>query len=113
MDSGFAPSARPGMRAESLLACRRLLFSDRALKIAHLGRQLIVLGAQQEGVEAAAVVDRLQRIGRDPQLDRAPERVGDHGDIEQIGQEPALGLAVRVAHLIADQGSLAGQFAAA
>ena len=56
---------------------------------------------------------RLERIGRDPQLDRASERVRDQRDVEQVGQEPPLGLAVRMAHLVADLGALSGQVAAA
>jgi hypothetical protein len=44
-------------------------------------------GAQQEGVEAA-VVDRPAYWPR-PNLTERPS-VGDHGDIEQIGQEPRL-----------------------
>ena len=58
--------------------------------------ELPKVGRALKKAEAAAVVDRLQRVGRDPQLDRAAERVGDHRDVEQVRQEPPLGLAVRV-----------------
>ena len=58
------------------------------------------------------MVDRLERIGRDPQPHRAPERVGDQRHVQQVRQEPPLGLDVRMADLVADLGALAGQFAA-
>ena len=103
--------ANAGTRRHNGLQARRLsrlglLLLDRALEVARLGRQHVVLGLQQEGIEAAAMIDGLERIGRDPQLHRAPERVGDHGDVEQVRQEPPLGLDVGVAHLVADQDGL-------
>jgi len=58
------------------------------------------------------MIDRLERIGRHAQLDRPSERVRDHGDVEQVGQEAPLGLDIGVAHLVPDLRGLAGQFAA-
>lgn len=58
------------------------------------------------------MIHRLQRIGRDAQADVAAERVGDEGDVAQVRQEPALGLDVGVAHLVAHLGALGRQFAA-
>src|SRR5579883_799524 len=93
-----------------LLRARRELLLDRALDVARAHRELLVLGLEQEGVEAAAAVDRLQRIGGNAQLHRAAERVRHHGDVDQIGEEAPLGLDVRVADLVADLRALAGQF---
>jgi hypothetical protein len=58
------------------------------------------------------MIDALQRVGRDAQADVAAERVGDEGDVAEVGQEPALGLDVGVAHLVAHLGALGRQFAA-
>src|SRR5262249_9675034 len=74
-------------------------------------RQLGILGGQEESVETAAVIDRFQRIGRNPQADRTAKRVGDQRNIEQVGQKPPLGLAVRMADPMADLACLSGQFA--
>src|ERR1700680_4332034 len=83
-----------------------------ALELEHPRRQLGVFGLEQEGVEAAAMIDGLERVGRNPQPDRAVERVRYQRDIEQIGQEPPLGLAVRMAHFMPDLADLSGQLAA-
>src|SRR4051812_44321379 len=68
LNVGVASSARLGHRG-----VRRLLLGDRALEVDRLLRQLTLFGLEQEGVEAAAVIDGLQRVGRDPQPDRAAE----------------------------------------
>src|SRR5882724_3286721 len=47
----------------------QLLLGDLALEIDGLLRQLALLGLEQEGVEAAAVIDGLERIGGNAQLD--------------------------------------------
>src|SRR5215831_8572062 len=82
-----------------------------ALEIERSPRQVPVFCFHQEGVEAAAVVHRSQRIRRDTQLDGAAQRVRHQGDIEQIGQKSPLRLDVRVAHPMTDLGSPAGQLA--
>lgn len=87
------------------------LLLDRALQVERAGREGGRPGLLQVGVEAAVVVDALQRVGRHPQAHVAAERVRDEGDVDQVRQEPALGLDVRVAHLVADLGALGGQFA--
>ena len=51
---------------------RRLLLDDLPLELAHLRREVGVLGLEQEGVEPAAMVDGLERIGRDPHAHRRP-----------------------------------------
>ena len=58
------------------------------------------------------MVDALQRIGRDAQAHVAAERVRDEGDVAQVRQEPALGLDIRVAHLVAHLRALGRQFTA-
>ena len=52
------------------------------------------------------MIDGLERVRRHPQPDRAAERVRDHGDVEQVGQESSLGLDVGMAHLVPDLGGL-------
>ena len=88
------------------------LLLDRALQIQRAGGEHVGLGLQQVLVEAAIVVDALDRIGRDAQAHVAGERVRDEGDVDQVGQEAPLGLDVRVAHLVAHLGALGRQFAA-
>ena len=87
------------------------LLGDLPLEVERLGGKLVLLRLHQEGVEAAAVIDGLERVGRDAQLHRAAERVGHQGDVDQVRQEAPKGLAVRMAHLVAGQRALAGQFA--
>jgi hypothetical protein len=87
------------------------LLLDRALQVERTGREVGGAGLLQEGIEAAIVVDAFERIGRNPQAHVAAERVRDEGDVDQVRQEPALGLDVRVAHLVAHLGTLGGQFA--
>src|SRR6187549_2276251 len=87
---------------------RRVLLSDLALELERLDRQVVILRLHEEGIEATAVIDRLKRVGRHAQLDRAAERVRDHRDVEQVGQKAPLGLDIRVADLVSDLSSLAG-----
>lgn len=88
------------------------LLLDRALEIQRAGGEHVGLGFQQILVEAAIVVDALERVGRDAQAHVAGERVRDEGDVDQVRQEAPLGLDVRVAHLVAHLGALGRQFAA-
>jgi hypothetical protein len=53
-----------------------------ALELERLGDRSVVLGLHQEGVQPAAVIDGLQRIGRHPQLERTAERVRDQRDVQ-------------------------------
>ena len=102
------------LRSARLLHEHRLadLLLDRALQIQRAGREHVGLGLDQILVEAAIVVDALERIGRDAQAHVAGERVRDEGDVDQVRQEAPLGLDVRVAHLVARLGALGRQFAA-
>jgi hypothetical protein len=91
---------------------RRLLLLNRPLQLQRLLRQLAPLRLDQERIQPAAMIDAFERIGRDAQADVAAERVRDEGDVAEVGQEPALGLDVGVAHLVAHLGALGRQFAA-
>jgi hypothetical protein len=59
------------------------------------------------------MVNGLERVGRDAKPHAARERIGLDRDIDQIGQEAPLGLAVGMADLVANQCFLAGQVALA
>src|SRR3954471_14831320 len=106
--SGSMPPTRRGRRASARFG---ELLLDLALDLKSARRQVVVLGLFQEGIETAAVVDRLERIGRDTQLHRAAKRIGNRADVAEVRQEPALRFTVRVAHLVAGLRALTGQFA--
>src|SRR5215469_14579827 len=89
----------------------RALLYDLALELERPRRKLGVLGLEQEGVEAAAMVDGLERIGGHPQPHAPAEHVRHQRDIEQVGLELPLGLAVGVAHFMTDLTVLAGELA--
>jgi hypothetical protein len=102
------------MRSARLLlrSGRRRLLHDRALQFQRAGREVVGLGLDQERVEAAIVVDALDRVGGDAQAHVAPQRVRDEGHVAQVRQEAPLGLDVGVADLVAGLGALGRQFAA-
>jgi len=82
---------------------------DAALQHLHLRAELAVVGAEQVGVDAAIVLDRLDAARREAQADRMAERIRqDRGDL-QVRHEPALRLVVRVAHIVAVLDGLARQ----
>ena len=64
-----------------LLICR--------LSSTHLRRELVVLRLQQEGVEPAAMVHRLERVGGYPQPHRAAQRVRQQRDVAADWAETA------------------------
>jgi hypothetical protein len=90
----------------------RPLLLDRPLQFQRARGEFRPLGFQQIRIQAAAVVDALDRVGGDAQADVAAQGVGDEGDVAEVRQEPALGLDVGVAHRVAGLGALGGQFAA-
>jgi len=111
------PGKKPGLlktccRSKQSARCGELLLFDLALQLQCLRREVACACLGQERVEAAAVVDRLQRVGRNTQAHRAAERVRDQGDVAQVRQKPALGLVVLVADLVANLRALGRQFAA-
>jgi hypothetical protein len=93
-----------------LLRRNPLLF-DLTLQIEDTFGEFVVFGLHQEGVEPAAMIDGLERMRRDPQLERAVQRIRHQRHIEQIGEEPPLGLAVGMAHFVPDLRPFAGQLA--
>lgn len=59
------------------------------------------------------MVDALDRVGRDAQAHVALQGFADERHVDEVRQEAALGLDVGVADLVADEGALGRQFAAA
>src|SRR3546814_443276 len=107
-------SRRPDCFSDSKGELRRLvgqLLRDFLFHLAGIGRQLRVAGLHQPVVEPAIMLDRPQAVRRYAQLHALAERVRQQRHILQIGQEGALGLVVRVAHIVANLAALAGQFA--
>ncbi|EAQ10975.1 hypothetical protein RB2654_17936 [Rhodobacterales bacterium HTCC2654] len=84
---------------------------DLFLDLQRLGRQFCVLGFGKELVQTTAVVDGPQGRGRDAELDRATEGLGDQRHVVQVRQKPTLGLVVGVADIVARCGAFASQFA--
>jgi hypothetical protein len=84
-----------------------------ALDLQGARRQGFVAGLQQEGVQAATGVERAQRRVADAQGERLAERIGLQGDRGQRRQEAALGLDIRVAHIVADHRADTREFATA
>src|SRR4051794_12015945 len=101
-----APDRGPSAR-------RGLLLADLALEEPDALRQLALARLRQERVEPAAVLDRAQGVRRDAQPDRTAEHVGLQGHVAEVRPELPLRLAVRVAHEVAREHGLAGEFAAA
>lgn len=89
---------------------QRLL--DLALQHPRLAAQLAAGGRGQKGVDAAALLDRADGTGAHPDLDLTVERVAEQRGVLQIGQEPPLGLVVRVADVVPALDALAGEIAA-
>jgi len=92
---------------------RGLLLRDLVLQRPGAGRKLGIRGLQQEGIEATTMLDRAQGGGSDAQAHAAAERFGRECHLDEIWQEPRLGLAVRMADQIANEDGLPGQFATA
>src|ERR1700734_3847494 len=88
---------------EQLGLRRDLLLLDFALQGAGTGRKLGLGRLDQERVEAAAMLNRAQRSRGDAQTHAAAERFRGERHPDEIGQEPRLGFAVRVADQIADE----------
>lgn len=59
------------------------------------------------------MVDALHRVGGDAQAHVALQGFRDERHVDEVRQEAALGLDVGVADLVADEGALGRQFAAA
>jgi hypothetical protein len=57
------------------------------------------------------MIDRLERVGRNPQSHRTPERVGNQRHVEQIGQKSPFGLSIGMADLVPNLAGFPGQLA--
>src|SRR5262245_9997684 len=86
-------------------------FCDLTLQPPRLLRQLLSPCLQQIGIEAAAMFDRFQSVGADPQRDRLAKRIADEVNLAKIGQKPPLRLVVGMTHGMADKDTLSRQFA--
>src|SRR3569832_1018496 len=89
-----------------------LLLLDLALELKRARRKARGAGLQQEGIEAAIVIDALDRVGRHAQTHVAAQRIRDEGHVAQVRQNAPLGLEIRVAHLVTHQRALGRQFTA-
>jgi len=90
----------------------RLGAQDAALQRLRLFRQAAVRRADQERVEATIMLDGADAIGREPNLDRSAQHIGEEGLLLQVGQVAAARLVVRVADVMSAQNSFACEFAA-
>src|SRR6185437_16541402 len=89
---------RKGLSLRLALRLRRL---DAALQTLRFARELRVRRAEEVGVDAAVMFDGADRIRRKTQLDRMTERIAQHRAALQVRQEPAPGLVVGMADVIA------------
>src|SRR5258706_7001645 len=85
---------------------------DAALQADGVGRKLGIGRAQQEGVEAAIMLDGADGVDGQLQAHEMAERIREHGRILQIRQETASRLVVGVADVVTRQYALAGDGAA-
>src|SRR5665648_1229898 len=85
---------------------------DLALKTPCLQGKLLVAGLQQIGVEAAAMLNRAERIGGDGEPDVLLERIALQRHIAQVRQKPPPRPALGMAHIVAGEHGFAGQLAA-
>jgi uncharacterized PurR-regulated membrane protein YhhQ (DUF165 family) len=111
------PASRPaeftlsgGLRSGGLLGG---FLGDLPLQQTGALRQLVFLRLDEEGVEAAAMLDRAQRRRGNAETVALAHGFGHQRHLAQIGKEPAPGLVVGVAHIVAGLDRLAGQFACA
>src|SRR4029078_4436022 len=69
----------PGMTRdipENCSACPGFpLLEGMALELEHARRQLVILRLEQERIESATMIDRLERVGRHAQFDSATKRL--------------------------------------
>ena len=83
-----------------------------ALHHLRLLRQVPVGRAEQEGVEAAVMLDGADGVGGEAHTDGGAEDVGQQRGLLQVRQEAAAALVVGVADVVARLHALAGELAA-
>ena len=71
-----------------------------------------VLGRQQVGIDAAALLDRADGAGAYPESDGLAEGLAQHRRLLQVWDEPAAGLVVGVADIVASHRGFPGKFTA-
>src|SRR3546814_2364317 len=87
---------------------RRGGLGDAPLQAPRLVGELQIGGLEQIGVEAAIMLDGPQRMHRQAQPDHLAQRIRQQRGVLQIRQEPAAGLVVGVADIVARLHALAG-----
>ena len=102
---------KPDDEMAKLLSGFGSLLGDLPAQQTSAHRQFGFVGLEQEGVKAAAMFDRTQGMRRNTQAEALAESVGDQRDLAKVRQEPAAGLVVGVAYVVAGLNALAGQFA--
>lgn len=100
-------------KAVGLSGSFSLLLCDLAFEQAGALRKFLIVGFDEEGIEATAMFDRTQGVGGNAQAIALAERFGDQRNIAEVRQETATRPVVRVADIVAVLDRLAGQFTSA
>src|SRR6056297_1591601 len=108
-----APGKYPGPPRHSWRSGRGLCLRDILLDLQRLRGKLDILRLGEEPVEPAAGIDRAQGRSGYAQTERPPERFRHQRGLVQVRKEPAPGLVVGVADIVANHRPFSGQFAAA
>src|SRR4051812_18927938 len=87
------------------------LLDDLAAQQTGAHRQFGFVCLDQERVETTAVLNGTKSSSRNAKTVALAESVGDQRNLAQIREEPALGLVVGVADIVANHDCLAAQFA--
>nr|pir 50S ribosomal protein L28 (AF212041) [imported] - Agrobacterium tumefaciens (strain C58, Cereon) [Agrobacterium tumefaciens] len=106
----FKPSEYQ-MMSKPLLSSFSSLLGDLAAQETSAHAQFVFAGLQKEGIEATTVFNGAQSGCGNTQAETLAESIGDQRDLAEIRKEPALGLVVGVADVVARLDALAGQFA--
>ncbi|CVI22323.1 conserved hypothetical protein [Agrobacterium tumefaciens str. B6] len=106
----FKPSEYQ-MISKPLLSSFSSLLGDLAAQETSAHAQFVFAGLQKEGIEAATVFNGAQSGCGNTQAEALAESIGDQRDLAEVRKEPALGLVVGVADVVARLDALAGQFA--
>ena len=109
--SGFRNRIGAPDQAAAFCASRRLAICR--LSFSAFADSVVVIGLRQEGIEAAAMFDRLERDRADAEIIGLAHRIAHQMDADQIGHEPRLGFVVRMADLVADLRILSRQLTTA
>jgi len=86
---------------------------DFALQAARLQGQFIIVGFEQESVEAAPMFDGTQGVGADAQAHAAAECIAQQRHVTKVRQKTPLCFNIRVAYKVSNKTTLACEFALA